>query len=204
MNIITMPVGPIGTNCYIVSDGSVCAIIDPGEEGRRLAYTIKSNELTPEAILLTHSHYDHTGGVEELRKIFPEIKIYRNEKDIYWSDPRMLQLYPQLGPTLPCGEGDVITVGTMDFRVLETPGHSEGSVSFLCGDALFCGDTLFCGSCGRTDLAGGNQDKMWKSMRRLGNLTKDYTVYPGHMQSSTLERERMYNPYLQHALRGGM
>ena len=202
MEIITMPVGPIGTNCYIVSDGETCAIIDPGEEGRRLAYTIKSHEWEPKAILLTHSHYDHTGGVEELRKVFPDLPVYRHEKDIYHS-PDLLRLYPELGPTTACKEGDVIQVGTLEFTVLETPGHTEGSVTFRCEDSLFCGDTLFAGSCGRTDMAGGNQDKMWKSLRRLGNLPGDLTVYPGHMQSSSLDQERKYNPYLQHALRGG-
>ena len=202
MEILTMPVGPIGTNCYIVSDGDVCAIIDPGEEGRRLAYNIKSHEWEPKAILLTHSHYDHTGGVEELRKVFPDLVVYRSEKDHY-HDPRVLQLYPELGPTTPCAEGDVITVGSLSFTVLETPGHTEGSVTFQCEDCLFCGDTLFAGSCGRTDMFGGDQDKMWKSLRRLGRLPETCKVYPGHMQDTTLARELKQNPYLQHALRGG-
>lgn len=204
MNIEVLPVGPIGTNCYLVSDGETCAIVDPGEEARRIADRMDALNWKPAAILLTHSHYDHTGAVEDLRKFYPGLAVYRNDRDVYWNDRYMLQLYPELGATTPCDEGDTISVGTLQFDVLATPGHSEGSVTFRCGDALFCGDTLFAGSCGRTDLPGGDQAKMWASLRRLGSLPEDLKVYPGHMHASTLAQERSVNPYLQHALRGGL
>ena len=99
------------------------------------------------------------------------------------------------------GEGDRITVGTLELQVLHTPGHSEGSVTLRCGDVLFCGDTLFAGSCGRTDLPGGDPMEMLASLRRLGRLEGDYTVYPGHMDSTTLAREKQYNPFIRQALR---
>ena len=86
---------------------------------------------------------------------------------------------------------------------METPGHSEGSVTLRCGDVLFCGDTLFAGSCGRTDFPGGDITKILASLKRLGELEGDLTVYPGHMEPSTLERERRTNPYLRRALAGG-
>lgn len=203
MNIEVLPVGPIGTNCYLVSDGALCAIIDPGEEARRIADRVDVLGWKPGAILLTHSHYDHTGAVEDLRKFYPGLPVYRSERDVYHGDPRMLQLYPELGETIPCDEGDAITVGALQFTVMATPGHTEGSLTFRCGSALFCGDTLFAGSCGRTDLGGGDQAKMWASLRRLGNLPEDLEVYPGHMHATTLAQERTTNPYLQHALRGG-
>ena len=202
MNIETLPVGAIGTNCYLVSDGAVCAIIDPGDEARRIAARLTDKGWTPGAILLTHSHYDHTGAVEALRKMYPGIPVYRSEKDIYHGDPYMNQLFPELGETLKCTEGDVIQVGSLSFTVLETPGHSEGSVTYQCENALFCGDTLFAGSCGRTDFPGGDVNKMWSSLRRLGRLPGNPEVYPGHMNASTLEQERRVNPYMLHALRG--
>ena len=106
----------------------------------------------------------------------------------------------------PCakdyGEGDTIQVGGLTLKVLATPGHSEGSVTLRCGDVLFCGDTLFAGSCGRTDFPGGSVKKMMESLKRLGELEGDLVVYPGHMEDSTLDRERSWNPYLRQAMNG--
>lgn len=99
-------------------------------------------------------------------------------------------------------EGDTIAVGGLTLSVLATPGHSEGGVTLRCGDALFCGDTLFAGSCGRTDFPGGSVKKIMASLKRLGSLEGDLKVYPGHMEPSTLERERAWNPYLRQAMNG--
>ena len=203
MKLETLPVGAIGTNCYLVSDGEVCAIIDPGDEARRIAARLDALGWKPGAILLTHSHYDHTGAVEDLRKLYPGIPVYRSDRDVCHGDPYLLHLFPALGETLKCDEGDTIQVGALTFTVLATPGHSEGSLTFRCENALFCGDTLFAGSCGRTDFPGGDVNKMWSSLRRLANLSGNLEVYPGHMHASTLDQERSVNPYLQHALRGG-
>ena len=98
-------------------------------------------------------------------------------------------------------EGDVIRLGDHEIQVLHTPGHSPGSVTLKVEDVLFTGDTLFAGSCGRTDLPGGDPMEMLASLRRLGRLEGDYTVYPGHMDSTTLAREKQYNPFIRQALR---
>ena len=108
----------------------------------------------------------------------------------------------ELSWTLPTGisaaqEGDVLTVGSLRFQVLETPGHSSGSVCLICGNALFSGDTLFAGSCGRMDLPGGDPAAMQTSLARLAGAKGDYRVYPGHGGSSRLSLERQYNPYLE-------
>lgn len=200
MEMETLQVGSIGTNCYLVSDGEKAAIIDPGEEAQRIVKTLKQKGWTPEAVLLTHSHYDHTGAVTKLQKRFPDMPVYRNDADAYNDDPRMVQIYPPLNNTTPCGEGDTITVGELSFQVIATPGHTKGGLCFICEDALFCGDTLFAGSCGRTDLPGGNLGQMLSSLRRLAALEGNLTVYPGHMKASTLDREREYNPYIRKAL----
>ena len=99
-------------------------------------------------------------------------------------------------------EGDELDFDGLRFKVLHTPGHTPGSVCFLCGDLLFSGDTLFAGSCGRTDLPGGSWKDMTASLRRLAELEGDYTVLPGHEESTTLSAERESNPYIEMALRG--
>ncbi len=89
-------------------------------------------------------------------------------------------------------EGDIVKVGGLEFHVMETPGHTPGGVTLRCGDALFTGDTLFAGSCGRTDFPGGDLDALMRSLKRICDIEGDFEVYPGHMQSSTLERERRF------------
>lgn len=202
MKIQTLQVGPIGTNCYILSDpaAAVCAVIDPGGDASRVAAAVKGSGCAPCAILLTHGHYDHTGAVAALREQWPDIPVYLSRLDQAGDNPYLRELFPPVAGAADYGEGDTIAVGTLTVEVLATPGHSEGSVTLRCGDALFCGDTLFAGSCGRTDFPGGSMKKMLSSLRRLGRLEGDPAVYPGHMEPSTLERERMVNPYLQQAM----
>ena len=202
MKIQTLQVGPIGTNCYILCDPEAgkCAVIDPGEEAARVAAAVKESGCTPCAILLTHGHYDHTGAVAALREQWPDIPVYLSRLDQAGDNPYLRELFPPIAGAVDYGEGDTIAVGTLTVEVLSTPGHSEGSVTLRCGDALFCGDTLFAGSCGRTDFPGGSMKKILASLRRLGRLEGDLAVYPGHMEPSTLERERKWNPYLQQAM----
>ena len=153
-------------------------------------------------ILLTHGHYDHTGAVADLRARWPQVPVYLNRRDQYEGDAYLQQLFPPVADTRSYDEGDTIAVGGLTLSVLATPGHSEGGVTLRCGDALFCGDTLFAGSCGRTDFPGGSVKKIMASLKRLGSLEGDLTVYPGHMEPSTLERERAWNPYLRQAMNG--
>lgn len=202
MKIQTLQVGPIGTNCYILSDPEAgkCAVIDPGEEASRVAAAVKGSGCAPCAILLTHGHYDHTGAVAALRQQWPDIPVYLSRLDQAGDNPYLRELFPPIAGAVDYSEGDTIAVGTLTVEVLSTPGHSEGSVTLRCGDVLFCGDTLFAGSCGRTDFPGGSMKKMLASLCRLGRLEGNLAVYPGHMEPSTLERERIYNPYLQQAM----
>ena len=203
MDIKTLQVGPIGTNCYILCDETekVCAVIDPGEEANRIAAAVKATGCTPCAIFLTHGHYDHTGAAEALSALWPEIPVYLSRKDQYPGDGYLCQLFPVIANAKDYGEGDTFTVGSLEVKVLSTPGHSEGSVSLLCGDVLFSGDTLFAGSCGRTDFPGGSMRVIMTSLKRLGQLEGDFKVLSGHMEPSTLERERKWNPYLTQAMR---
>ena len=204
MDIKTLQVGPIGTNCYLLCDETekLCAVIDPGGDAVRVAAAVEDSGCAPCAILLTHGHYDHTGAVAELSARWPGVPAYLNRRDVYEGDAYLQQLFPPVPCAKDYGEGDTVQVGGLTLQVLATPGHSEGSVTLRCGDVLFCGDTLFAGSCGRTDFPGGSVKKMMESLKRLGGLEGDLVVYPGHMEDSTLDRERSWNPYLRQAMNG--
>ena len=202
MEIKTLQVGPIGTNCYLLCDETekLCAVVDPGGDAARVAAAVVDTGCAPCAILLTHGHYDHTGGVAELRAKWPDVPVYLNHRDQYEGDAYLQQLFPPVPGAKDYDEGDTIQVGGLTVDVMATPGHSEGSVTLRCGDVLLCGDTLFAGSCGRTDFPGGSVKKIMASLKRLGSLEGDLQVYPGHMETSTLDQERSWNPYLHQAM----
>ena len=198
----TLPLGAYQTNCYIVcaENAKSCAVIDPGYEPERVLAKVKELGLTVDAVLLTHGHFDHVGGVE---KIVTETNcaLWMSESD--WSQfpsPITAYFYPLANCDFTevqfCEDGEVIHAGGLTFEVLSTPGHTYGSVCFVCEDTMFSGDTLFCRSCGRTDLPGGNWDTIQESLKRLSELPGDYTVYPGHGEATTLAAERKFNPYL--------
>ena len=202
MDIQILQVGPIGTNCYLLCDETekLCAVVDPGGDAARVAAAVVDTGCAPCAILLTHGHYDHTGGVAELRAKWPDVPVYLNHRDQYEGDAYLQQLFPPVPGAKDYDKGDTVQVGTLTLTVLATPGHSEGSVTLRCGDVLLCGDTLFAGSCGRTDFPGGSVKKIMASLKRLGSLEGDLQVYPGHMETSTLDQERSWNPYLHQAM----
>ncbi len=202
MEIKYLQVGPIGTNCYLLCDeqAKVCAVIDPGDEAGRVAAAVHRTGCEPALILLTHGHYDHTSGTAELLESYPDTPVYIHQADYLDGSPRLFPLRQEVPGVRYYGEGDTLPLGGLEIKVLHTPGHSAGSVSLLCGEALFCGDTLFAGSCGRTDLEGGSMRQMLTSLRRLGELEGDLQVLPGHMEPSTLDRERKTNPYLMQAM----
>ena len=202
MDIQILQVGPIGTNCYLLCDETekLCAVVDPGGDAARVAAAVVDTGCAPCAILLTHGHYDHTGGVAELRAKWPDVPVYLNHRDQYEGDAYLQQLFPPVPGAKDYDEGDTIQVGGLTVDVMATPGHSEGSVTLRCGDVLLCGDTLLAGSCGRTDFPGGSVKKIMASLKRLGSLEGDLQVYPGHMETSTLDQERSWNPYLHQAM----
>lgn len=193
MNIVTMPVGAYQTNCYMVwGDGDGCVLIDPGYEPDYLLEQVKKQGKTVAAILLTHGHFDHVGGVRQIAAE-TDCRVYLCEKEL--SLPPMITDGP-LYYTDTYGEGDTVSAAGLSFQVLHTPGHTPGCVCLICGDAMFSGDTLFAGSCGRTDLPGGDWDTIRVSLNRLAQLDTDFRVYPGHGESTTLSWEKKINPYL--------
>ncbi len=201
MTIQVIQVPPIGTNCYLLKDDETGkgAIIDPGGDGASISSLAAQMGMTPVAILLTHGHYDHTGGVAELLREYPDLPVYLHPKDAEMMKD-IASLVPDIGPTVAYGEGDQVPVGNLTVQVYHTPGHTPGSVTLEVGDVLFTGDTLFQGSCGRTDLAGGCTEDILASLKRLAQMEGDRKVCPGHEGCSTLEQERKSNYYMLHAL----
>lgn len=204
MKVKVMQVGPIGTNCYILEDETTnkAAVIDPGDEADKIAQVLQKDGAEVEYILLTHGHYDHTTGVPDLKKRFPDAQVYIHQADANGAGSTLYPLAGQVAGLKHYKEGDTLTLGSLTIQVMETPGHSPGSVTLKVGDVLFTGDTLFCGSCGRTDLRGGSYEQIMASLKRLGELEGDFHVCPGHDRTSTLEQERRYNPFLMEAMRG--
>ncbi len=209
MQIKSLQLGMIGTNCYIFwGEGSDrCAVVDPGDDGQRVARLIRELGLEPEAILLTHSHFDHILGIPGLRESWPGLPVWCHPDDI----PEELKqtTFGMTTPTVTAfgnlsrfDEGDRVDVGPLTVEVLHTPGHTRGSVTLKVEDALFTGDTLFRGSMGRTDMPGGSYSQIMASLKRLATLRGDYRVFPGHEGPTTLNRERESNYCVLEAMQG--
>ena len=199
MKLETMVLGPLATNCYILWDEQTmeAAVIDPGAAGQKIADDLAQNGLTLRMILLTHAHYDHIGGLKVLHER-TGAPVYVSKADS--TDPAEMT-HGRLIFTNTYEDGDELTLGHIRIRVIATPGHTPGSVCLLAGDVLFSGDTLFAGSCGRTDFQGGDRAAMMASMKKLGRLPGNLRVLPGHMEETTLDEERRYNPWMREALK---
>ena len=193
IQIDTLVVGAYQANCYILhKNGSArCVVIDPGDEPGRILAFLGENGLSLEAILLTHGHFDHVGGVKDLASETNCSVYIRSEETTM--PPQMTA-----GPLYFTQEyPDQFHIADMDFSVLHTPGHTPGSVCLCVEDAMFSGDTLFASSCGRTDLPGGDWSTLVSSLHLLRDLPGDYRVFPGHAEATTLANERRYNLYLR-------
>lgn len=202
MLIKNFQLGQLETNCYIVTDENTmkCAVIDPGDESNTVLDYIESNNLKAEQIFLTHGHFDHTMAADTVaEETGADIWIHKADltpkgvgTDFYtFKSGRELKFYKN---------GDEIEVGGLTFHVIETPGHSKGSVTLRCGNCLFTGDCLFHGSCGRVDFPGGSFEEMARSLRKLHDLEGDFEVYPGHMEATSLSAERGSNPFMKSAM----
>ena len=208
MLIKAITVGAYETNCYIVADEKTleCAVIDPGSDASTILNYLEETHLRCRFVLLTHGHFDHTGAVVDVLAETDAL-LCMHKADVGISvGGDYYRFVPPEGTTY-FSDGDSVCIGALTFTVIETPGHTPGSVTLLCTEAggeekaLFTGDTLFRDSCGRTDFPGSSTDDILRSLKRLAELPGDYEVYPGHGFSSTLARERSVNYFVNAALR---
>lgn len=208
LNIRTFPLGPLQTNCYVVSNkDKECLVIDPGEQGIALSKELKKLRLKPLAILLTHAHFDHIGAVDVIRDEF-NIQVYLHKAEKDWlMDPmkngsaRFNEVENISGRSadILLSEEGMMKIGPFIFEILHTPGHSPGSLTFwFKEDGLaIVGDTLFQGSIGRTDLPNGNVKELMNSIHnKLLTLPEQTICYPGHGPHTTPEDEMNHNPFL--------
>jgi len=208
MIIRSMPVGPLQANCYIVGCEQTrkAAVLDPGGDTDRILTALANDKLTLIAIINTHGHFDHVGGNKPLKNATgADLMIHSLDAPMLDSLAGSAAAWGLSAENSPkpdrlLEEGDTIECGTVRFNVLHTPGHTPGGISLYTGDALFVGDTLFAGSIGRTDFPGGDHDTLIRNIQtKLFVLPDDTLVYTGHMESTTIGREKKYNPFCRMA-----
>ncbi|MDN5709736.1 MAG: MBL fold metallo-hydrolase [Planococcus sp. (in: firmicutes)] len=209
LKIDRLELGPVQTNCYIISgEDKQCIIFDPGEEAWKIQQLLKRKQLTPLAILLTHAHFDHIGAVDELRELY-KIPVYLHHKERDFLGKPNLNgsgKYAALPDYRVADADEWITdepsleIGPFKMELFHTPGHSPGSVTFYFPEDRFAivGDTLFSGSIGRTDLTDGSEQVLLRSIREsLLTLPKETFLFPGHGPETTPEQEKQHNPFLR-------
>ena len=199
-------VGPLACNCHILADESTreAVVIDPGDDAAEILDRVKDFKVLH--LLHTHCHFDHMTATRDVRESTgAEILIHRADQAYYDGLVKQYAMFgmraPGLRGPLPVGryleDGQKLRFGKHELSVLHTPGHTEGSCSFLAEGKLFSGDTLFCRSVGRTDLPGGNAEEEFASIRKkLFPLDPETVVYPGHGPETTIAQERAENPFV--------
>ncbi len=206
MEVIKKSLGQMGTNCYVVWDEKTleAAVIDPGFEDQRINAIINENKLQVKYILLTHGHFDHLGGVNQIKQLTgAKVLIHQSDADCLTDPRRNLSVLAGLSMVLDPADGflsenETITFGEIVIRVIHTPGHSKGGICLLAEDQLFAGDTLFNTSIGRTDFADGDLNEILNGISsKLFILDDATTVLPGHGENTTIGYEKTNNPFLK-------
>ena len=204
MRIRTITVGQLDVNCYIIADDESpeALVIDPGDEFERISELLDAEGLVPKYILFTHAHYDHVCAVGELKEKYgASLLMHEDEEENYRATRELCVTWGYEPGDFPppdrkLRDGDSLAVGALSFEVLHTPGHTPGGICLYGEGRLFTGDTLFRGSIGRTDLSGGNLEKLLGSLKRLVLLPPETEVFSGHGEGTTIGREARLNPYL--------
>lgn len=204
--IKAIPVGALQTNCYIVGCPKTkqAALIDPGGDSDVIKNVLGLDKLKPTVIVNTHAHIDHIGAIHRLKSDFAiEFGLSEADLPVLDSAPKAASMFDLEELTVPkvdfyLKEGDKVKVGELEMNVIETPGHTKGSVCFSGTGFLIAGDTLFQNSIGRTDLPGGSYEEIMHSIKKkLFKLSEDTVVYPGHGPQTTIGNEKENNPFVK-------
>ena len=198
MQIVNLFPGSYGSNCYLIEDSHHAIVVDPSASASAILRRIREDGCHPDAILLTHGHFDHIMSVDTLRQAEPNLKVYIHEADapmLTDGDKNAFSLFfGQARAWRPADvllhDGDEISVGNSTLRVVHTPGHSPGSVCYLCESegVMLTGDTLFSDNIGRCDLWGGSYSVIRQSLQSLRTYDGSLTIYPGHGDTNKLFR----------------
>ncbi len=204
MIIRALPVGPLQANCYVVGCEQTrqAAVIDPGGDANEILATLEKDTLSLSVIINTHGHFDHVGANKDLKTATnADLMIHKLDAPMLEHLSRSAAAWGLRAEDSPVpdrllNDGDTIDFGTIQLKVIHTPGHSPGGISLHVDSAVFVGDSLFSGSIGRTDLPGGDYDTLITSIQtKLFSLPDDTTVYNGHMEPTTIGREKRTNPF---------
>lgn len=204
MKLYHLRSGPLNVNTYfLVSDAAKEAVvIDCGENYKKVKNTEEALGVKIKAVLLTHAHFDHAGIAKKLQDEGAKIYVSVNDAAKLKNDDNLGAAFGRkfeyVDADYTLTDGEELTVCGIKFKVIYTPGHTDGSVSFLVDNMLFTGDTLFLESVGRTDFISGDRDVLVGSVKKLFALCGDYNVYPGHDDFTTLEHERKYNTFIDY------
>ena len=194
-------VGPLESNCFIISDekSKETLVVDPGDEPDRLLDFIDENHLKVKYIVCTHAHFDHIGALIDIKEAQgSKIVIHKDELFLYQNVNKQAEMWgfsaePLPEPDMFVSDGDFLELGSLRFEVFHTPGHSPGGICLYGEGILVTGDTLFAGSVGRTDLYGGDLAQLKKSFKRLISLPVEVRVLPGHGPETTIKKEKIDN-----------
>ena len=201
-----LEVGPIMANCFIVGceETKQAAVIDPGDEADRILMTLAQHALVVKYLINTHSHFDHVSANKRMKEVTgAPLAIHPDDAPMLAELSRSAMMFglsaensPE--PDILLKDGDEISFGNISFKIIHTPGHSQGGICLYTKGHLFAGDTLFAGSIGRTDLPGGNYDSLISNIKnKLLVLDEDTIVYTGHGPETTIGNEKRMNPFLR-------
>ncbi len=204
MKLYHLSTGLLHVNTYFLVNENTreTVVIDGGENYKRIKQTEEEHGFIIKAVLLTHAHFDHAGNAKKLQDDGAKVYVSRLDAPKLLNDDNLGRdfgrKFDYLTADFTFDDGDELDICGIKFKVLLTPGHTDGSACFMVDNMLFTGDTLFLESVGRTDFRTGNREELVKSVKRLFNLDGDYAVYPGHQEFTTLSHERKHNAFVDY------
>lgn len=209
MKIEVLKVGPVLTNCYrVIGKDKSAAVIDPGYFTEEVMAWANESEFPIRAILLTHGHFDHIAGLSKLQEM-TGATVYIHQDDVEMlTDPEKNASklcgcqVSYNGSVTPLKDGEIVSVGDMNFQLLHTPGHTKGSSIYLIDDVIFSGDTIFYREIGRCDCYGGSLETMFSSLRKVAKIEGEHKIFPGHGEETDLTDEIKENTYILQAVSG--